>query len=141
MSKKIMSSVSLAFIIPLIHFLLTALVPDIMQMTLSHLLLIYAILLALTILHLFVARLVARKFEQQASLIIVALNMLKMILSVVLLFLIVVPVTGKGGAVALNFMGAYIFYLVFDSQMVILLLTGGKGNTGNEGAVNTEKKD
>lgn len=141
MSKKIMSSVSLAFIIPLIHFLLTALVPDIMQMTLSHLLLIYAILLALTILHLFVARLVARKFEQQASLIIVALNMLKMILSVVLLFLIVVPVTGKGGAVALNFMGAYIFYLVFDSQMVILLLTGGKENTGNEGAVNTEKKD
>lgn len=141
MGKKIMSSASLAFAIPLIHFLLAALVPNVMQMTFAHLLLIYAILLALTILHLFVARLVARKFEQQASLIIIALNMLKMILSVVLLFLIVVPITGKGGAVALNFMGAYIFFLIFDSQMVILLLTGGKGDTSPDGAANTEKKD
>ena len=141
MSKKNMSSASLAFAIPLIHFLLTAFFPELMQMTLPHLLLIYAILLALTIFHLFVARLVARKFEQQASLIIVVLNMLKMILSVVLLFLIVVPITGKGGAVALNFMGAYIFFLVFDSQMVIMLLTGGKENAGDESTVYTEKKD
>lgn len=141
MSKRIMSSVSLAFVIPLIHFLLTALVPDVMRMTIPHLLLIYAILLALTILHLFVARLVTRKFAQQASLIIVALNMLKMILSVVLLVLVVVPITGKGGAVALNFMGAYIFFLIFDSQMVILLLTGGNENADNGSTADPEKKD
>ena len=48
--------------------------------------------------------------------------MLKMLLSIVLLFVLIVPFAGKSAAVGINFAVAYLFFLVFDSQIVILLL-------------------
>ena len=87
-------------------------------------LLMYGILCVLTTIHLFVVRVVVRRHQEQAAMIVMALNMLKMLLSIVLLFVIVVPFTGKGGAVALNFGVAYLFFLIFDSQLVLLMMRG-----------------
>lgn len=96
--------------------------PETVKIAVAHLLLIYGILCLLTGLHLFVTKIITRNKNEQAPIIIMALNMLKMILSIILLFVVVVPLAGKGAAVALNFAVAYLFFLVFDSQMVILMM-------------------
>ena len=85
-------------------------------------LLIYGILCALTVVHLIVVRAVVRRHCEQAPMIVMALNMFKMLLSVVLLFVAVVPFTGKDAAVGINFAVAYVFFLIFDSQIVILMM-------------------
>lgn len=85
-------------------------------------LLIYGILTVLTIAHLIVVRVIVSRHRQQAPMIVMALNMLKMLLSVVLLFVVVVPFTGKDAAVGINFAVAYVFFLIFDSQIVILMM-------------------
>jgi hypothetical protein len=122
MDKRIAKTVSYTLIIPMLHFLTAMLWPQTVGMELAHLLLVYGTLCLLTGAHLFVVRIVARRNKQQAPIIIVGLNMLKMLLSVVLLFVVVVPFAGKGAAVAINFAVSYLFFLLFDSQIVILLL-------------------
>ena len=87
-----------------------------------YVLLIYGILFSLTMVHLFVVRTVVRRKRQQAAMIVMALNMLKMLLSVVLLFVVIVPFTGKDAAVGINFAAAYVFFLIFDSQIVLLMM-------------------
>lgn len=122
MEKQFFKAVSLLLFIPLLHFATAAMLPDFAKIQIPHLLIMYGILAMLTIIHLFVVRMVARRHRQQSAMIVMALNMLKMILSIVLLFAIVVPLTGKGGAVAINFGVAYFFFLIFDSKLVILIL-------------------
>ena len=122
MEKSIIKSVSITLVIPVLHFLTALLWPATVRIAIEHLLLIYGILTVLTCAHLFVVKMVASRNKKQAPLIVVALNMLKMLLSIVLLFVVVVPFTGKSAAVGINFAVAYLFYLIFDSQIVILLL-------------------
>ena len=126
MDNRVVKSITGVLVIPAAHFLAAVLWPSFVKIQIPHLLLIYGILGALTVLHLFVVRIVAQRHRQQAAMIVMALNMLKMLLSVILLFVVVVPFTGKSGAVGVNFAVAYVFYLVFDSQIVILLLNGRK---------------
>lgn len=126
--KKLVTSAFLVFVVPFIHFLLALAAPSLVKLSFVHILLIYSMLAILTAVHLFVVKKISQNKKDQAPLIVVALNMLKMIVSVVLLFVVVVPFTGKGGAVALNFAAAYFFFLVFDSQMVILLLNSDADN-------------
>lgn len=124
MDSRFVKSITGALVLPTAHFLIAALWPAFVKIQIPHILLIYGILGVLTVLHLFVVRIVAQRHQQQAAMIVMALNMLKMLLSVILLFVVVVPFTGKSGAVGINFAVAYVFYLIFDSQIVILLLNG-----------------
>lgn len=124
MDSRFVKSITGALVIPTAHFLIAALWPAFVKIQIPHILLIYGILGVLTVLHLFVVRIVAQRHQQQAAMIVMALNMLKMLLSVILLFVVIVPFTGKSGAVGINFAVAYVFYLIFDSQIVILLLNG-----------------
>ena len=117
---------SWALFIPALHFLTAALWPAFVKIQIPHILLIYGILAVLTVLHLFVVRIVAQRHRQQAAMIVMALNMFRMLLSIVLLFVVVVPLTGKSGAVGINFAVAYLFFLLFDSQLVVLLLNKEK---------------
>ena len=120
--KSILKSLSWILLIPFVHVLTAYLWPDFVRVELPYLLLIYGILCALTVVHLFVVRAVVRRHREQAPMIVMALNMLKMLLSVVLLFVVVVPFTGKDAAVGINFAVAYVFFLIFDSQIVILMM-------------------
>lgn len=122
--KSLLKSLSWILLIPFLHIVTALLWPDFTQVAFPHLLLMYGILCVLTTIHLFVVRAVVRRHQEQAAMIVMALNMLKMLLSIVLLFVIVVPFTGKGGAVALNFGVAYLFFLIFDSQLVLLMMRG-----------------
>ena len=122
--KILLKSLSWILLIPFLHIVTTLLWPDFIQVAFPHLLLMYGILCVMTTIHLFVVRVVVRRHQEQAAMIVMALNMLKMLLSIVLLFVIVVPLTGKGGAVALNFGVAYLFFLIFDSQLVLLMMRG-----------------
>ena len=122
MEKQITKSVSITLIIPVLHFLTALLWPSMVKIELAHLLLIYGMLCMLTGLHLFVVKIIASRNKEQAPIIVVGLNMLKMLLSIVLLFVLIVPLAGKSAAVGINFAVAYLFFLVFDSQIVILLL-------------------
>lgn len=124
MDNRVVKSITGVLVIPAIHFLAAVLWPAFVKIQIPHILLIYGILGVLTVLHLFVVRIVSQRHRQQAAMIVMALNMLKMLLSVILLFVVVVPFTGKSGAVGVNFAVAYVFYLIFDSQIVILLLNG-----------------
>lgn len=121
--KKLTTSIVFILIVPIAHFLLALLAPSLVQLKFAHILLIYGILATLTLVHLFVVERIVHSHKEQAPIIIMALNMVKMIASLVLLFVIVVPQAGKGGAVALNFAAAYFTFLIFDSQMVVLMLT------------------
>ncbi|MBO7496040.1 MAG: hypothetical protein J6T98_05765 [Salinivirgaceae bacterium] len=122
MEKRIANSVTLTLIIPVLHFLAALLWPSMVKIEMAHLLITYGMLSLLTGIHLFVVKIVAGRNKEQAPIIIVGLNMLKMLLSIVLLFVLIVPLTGKSAAVGINFTVAYLFFLVFDSQIVILLL-------------------
>ena len=122
--KSLLKSLSWILLIPLLHIVVALLCPDFVRIALPHLLLMYGILCGLTVVHLLVVGKVVRRRQQQSAMIVMALNMLKMLLSIVLLFVIVVPFTGKGGAVAINFGVAYLFFLIFDSQLVILMMRG-----------------
>lgn len=121
--KKLTTSIVFILIVPIAHFLLALLAPSLVQLKFAHILLIYGILATLTLVHLFVVKRIVHSHKEQSPIIIMALNMVKMIASLVLLFVIVVPQAGKGGAVALNFAAAYFTFLIFDSQMVVLMLT------------------
>ena len=120
--KSILKSLSWILLIPFVHVLTAYLWPDFVRVELPYLLLIYGILCALTVIHLIVVRAVVRRHREQAPMIVMALNMFKMLLSVVLLFVAVVPFTGKDAAVGINFAVAYVFFLIFDSQIVILMM-------------------
>ena len=122
--KSLLKSLSWILLIPFLHIVTALLWPDFTKVAFPHLLLMYGILCVLTTIHLFVVRVVVHRHQEQAAMIVMALNMLKMLLSIVLLFVIVVPFTGKGGAVALNFGVAYLFFLIFDSQLVLLMMRG-----------------
>ena len=122
--KSLLKSLSWILLIPFLHIAAALFLPDFVRVAFPHLLLMYGILCTLTVIHLFVVRTVVRRHQQQAPMIVMALNMLKMLLSIVLLFVIVVPFTGKGGAVAINFGVAYLFFLIFDSQLVLLMMRG-----------------
>ena len=122
--KSLLKSLSWILLIPFLHIVTALLWPSFVQVAFPHLLLMYGILCVLTTIHLFVVRAVVRRHQEQAAMIVMALNMLKMLLSIVLLFVIVVPFTGKGGAVALTFGVAYLFFLIFDSQLVRLMMRG-----------------
>ena len=122
MEKQLFKSLSVIAFIPLLHFLTAALWPETVKIGVAHLLLIYGILCLLTGVHLFVTKIVTSRKPESAPIIIMGLNMLKMILSIVLLFVVVVPLTGKGAAVALNFAVAYLCFLIFDSMMVIRMM-------------------
>ena len=122
MNNRLANSLSTTLIIPVLHFLTALLWPQFVRVQIPHLLLIYGILAALTVAHLFVVRIIARRNRQQSAMIVMAMNMLKMLLSVVLLFVVVVPLAGKSAVVGINFAVAYLFFLVFDSQIVIMLL-------------------
>ena len=124
MNNRVVKSITGVLVIPAAHFLAAALWPAFVKIQIPYILLIYGILGVLTVLHLFVVRIVSQRHQQQAAMIVMALNMLKMLLSVILLFVVIVPFTGKSGAVGINFAVAYVFYLIFDSQIVILLLNG-----------------
>ena len=120
--KSILKSLSWILLVPLIHLLTAYLYPDFVRVKMPYVLLIYGILFSLTMVHLFVVRTVVRRKRQQAAMIVMALNMLKMLLSVVLLFVVIVPFTGKDAAVGINFAAAYVFFLIFDSQIVLLMM-------------------
>ena len=122
MENRILKTVSLIAFIPLLHFGVAWFCPETVKISVAHLLLIYGILCMLTGVHLFVTRTVTHRKRESAPIIIMGLNMLKMLLSIVLLFVIVVPLTGKGAAVALNFAVAYLCFLIFDSMMVIRMM-------------------
>lgn len=122
--KSLLKSLSWILLIPFLHIAAALFIPDFVSIALPHLLLMYGILCGLTVVHLFVVRRVVRRHKQQSAMIVMAMNMLKMLLSIVLLFVVVVPFTGKGGAVAVNFGVAYLFFLIFDSQLVLLMLRG-----------------
>lgn len=122
MNNRIFKSLSIISFIPLLHFLTAVICPGAVKIEVAHLLLIYGILCLLTGAHLFVTKAITRNKRESAPIIVMGLNMLKMILSIVLLFVVVVPLTGKGAAVALNFAVAYMFFLIFDSQIVILMM-------------------
>lgn len=122
MDSRFVKSITGALVIPTAHFLTAMLWPSFVSIQIPHLLLIYGILATLTALHLFMVRIVVNRHRQQAAMIVMALNMLKMFLSILLLFVVVVPLTGKSSAVGINFAVAYVFFLIFDSQIVILLL-------------------
>ena len=120
--KSLLKSLSWILLIPFLHIAAALFIPDFVRIALPHLLLMYGILCGLTVVHLFVVSRVVRRHQQQSAMIVMAMNMLKMLLSIVLLFVVVVPFTGKGGAVAVNFGVAYLFFLIFDSQLVLLML-------------------
>lgn len=120
--KSILKSLSWILLIPFAHLSAALLCPDFVRVELPYVLLIYGILTVLTIAHLIVVRVIVSRHRQQAPMIVMALNMLKMLLSVVLLFVVVVPFTGKDAAVGINFAVAYVFFLIFDSQIVILMM-------------------
>lgn len=120
--EKLFKTLSLLLFIPLLHFATVAVYPGFAKIRIPHLLMIYGILAMLTGVHLFVVRTIVRRHHEQSAIIVMGLNMLKMILSIVLLFVVVVPFAGKGGAVAINFGLAYFFFLIFDSKIVIMLL-------------------
>lgn len=117
-----LKSLSFTLLLPFIHLTATLLWPGFVRVALPHVLLIYGILTVLTIAHLLVVRVIVLRHRQQAPLIVMAMNMLKMLLSIVLLFVVVVPFTGKDAAVGINFAVAYVFFLIFDSQMVIWMM-------------------
>ena len=122
MDSRFVKSITGVLVIPTAHFLTALFWPSFVSIQIPHLLLIYGILATLTAVHLFVVRIVVNRHRQQAAMIVMALNMLKMFLSILLLFVVVVPLTGKSSAVGINFAVAYVFFLIFDSKLVILLL-------------------
>jgi uncharacterized membrane protein len=122
MNKRYLKTVSTIAFIPLLHFAAAFLWPDTVKIAIAHLLLIYGILATLTVIHLIIVRIVASRHHQEAPMIVMALNMFKMLLAIVLLFVAVVPLTGKGASVGINFAVAYVFFLIFDSQTVLMLL-------------------
>lgn len=123
MNNRFSFSFLLAALIIIAHFTLAMLAPDFVSVSLPHLLVIYGILASLTLLHLLGSYFVKNHFPEQAGLIVIAMNMLKMLLAMILLFVVVIPLTGKGVAVAVNFMVAYFFFIFIDSILSIILLT------------------
>lgn len=123
MNNRFSFSFLLAALIVIAHFLLAVLAPGFVSVSVAHLLVIYGILACLTMLHIGLSCLVKKAFPAQAGLIVIAMNMLKMLLAMILLFVIVVPLTGKGAAVGINFMVAYFFFIFVDSILSIILLT------------------
>ncbi len=112
----------LAPVIPLLHFFVALTAPGFVAISLLHLLLIYGLLLGLTFIYTLGVRFAVKMFPAQSSLFVLIFNMLKMVISIVLLFAVVVPLTGKGSAVAVNFMIAYMFFLLIDSLLAIIIL-------------------
>ena len=123
MNNRFSFSFLLAALIVISHFLLAVLVPEFVSVSIAHLLVIYGILACLTLLHLALSFFAKRAFPEQAGLIVIAMNMLKMILAMVMLFVVIIPLTGKSVAVAVNFMVAYFFFIFVDSILSIIMLT------------------
>lgn len=108
------------------HFAVAIFAPDFVGVSIAHLLIIYGILATLTALHILCSIVVKKQFSEQAGLIVIALNMLKMILAMILLFVVVVPLAGKSATVAINFLVAYFAFIFLDSVFAILILNKDK---------------
>jgi len=111
-----------ATLLILAHFATVALVPDFAGISIAHLLIIYGILVMLTAIHVAGSFFAKKFFPAQAGLIVIVLNMIKMVLAMVLLFVVVVPIAGKNASVAINFLVAYFFFIFLDSVLAILIL-------------------
>lgn len=126
MNKRITIFQIIILCIPVVHIILSLVAPTFVIMAFKHLLLTYGMLLLLTFFHLLFVRIASRRLPEQAALITMGLNLFKMIISIALLFVIVVPLAGKGGATAVNFAVAYLFFLILDSQLAIYILNSEK---------------
>lgn len=123
MNQRLTFSFVPASIIVVAHFLLALFAPDFVSVSVPHLLVIYGILASLTLLHILLSHFAKKLFPAQAGLIVIALNIFKMLLAMILLFVVVIPLTGKSAAVGINFMVAYFFFIYIDSVLSIILLT------------------
>jgi hypothetical protein len=113
---------ALGVLIPLIHFILCQLRPDIFHISIKILVTIYVFIAGFTLMHLIITRSLLKKWPKHAGLLITVMSFVKMMLSLLVLIFIIFPLAGKNSSIALQFTFVYFFFLVIESILITQIL-------------------
>lgn len=105
-----------------VHFGFAWFAPHIVKNTLGQVTMMYSLIGALTIAQLLLSVVVARKWPQKAAIGLLGLNTFKLLVSLALFFVMVIPICGKSVATGLNFCIAYFYFLIFGAVFMTQIL-------------------
>ncbi|MCQ2376319.1 MAG: hypothetical protein MJ069_10545 [Salinivirgaceae bacterium] len=105
-----------------VHFGLAWFAPHIVKNTLGQVTMMYSLVGVLTVVQLILSVLIARKWPQKAAVGLLGLNTLKLLVSLVLFLVMVVPICGKSVATGLNFCVVYFYFLIFGAVFMTQIL-------------------